>query len=74
MLSFLGKFQFITNEKMINLEYHSFLKPVNEVMNLGSDHQPLSKPSAEKMVNKSGSSTKWEAGDTQNEGPYFDPF
>lgn len=70
MLSFLGKFQFITNEKMINLEYHSFLKPVNEVMNLGSDHQP----SAEKMVNKSGSSTKWEAGDAQNEGPYFDPF
>lgn len=55
-------------------------------MNLGSDHQPLSKPVAEKMMNKSESSTKGKKRKTgthrlqENKGktnavcgPHFDP-
>lgn len=53
---------------MINLEYHCLLKPVDEIMSLGSDHQPLSKPVAEKMMNKSGSSTKEKTGNSQITG------
>lgn len=49
---------------MINLEHHCFLKPLKEIMNVGSDHQSLSKTLAEKMKNKAGPSTKGKTGDS----------